>query len=108
MNEITLKLEDRTAEGKKIAKLRESGYIPSIVYGGKSKPFMTQSPIMATTKVVKLAGRHTPVKLEPYMAKRNWPSSRILILTQLNTRIDTLLSILLTRMTLLQQKCQLF
>jgi len=70
VNEITLKLEDRTAEGKKIAKLRESGYIPSIVYGGKSKPFMTQSPIMATTKVVKLAGRHTPVKLELHGKKK--------------------------------------
>lgn len=63
MNEITLKLDARTAEGKKIAKLRDSGYIPSVVYGGQDKPLMTQSPIVETSKVIKAAGRHTPVNI---------------------------------------------
>ena len=63
MNEITLKLDKRTAEGKKIAKLRQSGIIPSVVYGGKSDPIMTQSSAVETTKVVRAAGRHTPVRI---------------------------------------------
>lgn len=63
VNEITLKLDKRTAEGKKIAKLRDDGFIPSVVYGGKSEPIMTQSPNVETTKVVKAAGKHTPVNI---------------------------------------------
>lgn len=63
MNEITLKLDSRTAEGKKIAKLRESGFIPSVVYGGQDKPMMTQSATVETSKVVRAAGRHTPVNI---------------------------------------------
>lgn len=63
MNEITLKLDARTAEGKKIAKLRESGYIPSVVYGGQDKPMMTQSLVSETNKVIKSAGKHTPLNI---------------------------------------------
>lgn len=63
MNEITLKLDKRTAEGKKIAKLRNDGFIPSVVYGGQAQPIMTQSPSVETTKVIKAAGKHTPVSL---------------------------------------------
>lgn len=63
MNEITLKLDARTAEGKKIAKLRDSGFIPSVVYGGQDKPLLTQSPSVETAKVIKAAGRHTPVNI---------------------------------------------
>ena len=63
MNDITLKLDERTAEGKKIAKLRDSGFIPSVVYGGQDLPIMTQSLQVETTKVVRSAGRHTPVNL---------------------------------------------
>lgn len=63
VNEITLKLEERTAEGKKIAQLREKGLMPSVVYGGQDKPQLTQSSIVETTKVIKAAGRHTPVNI---------------------------------------------
>lgn len=63
MNEITLKLDARTAEGKKLTKLRKSGFIPSVVYGGQDKPVMTQSSFTETFKVVKVAGRHTPVNI---------------------------------------------
>lgn len=63
MNDISLKLDKRTVEGKKIAKLRESGYVPSVVYGGQDQPYKTQSPIVETAKIVHKAGRHSPINL---------------------------------------------
>lgn len=63
MNEVSLKLEPRTLEGKKLAKLRSDGFVPSVVYGGKADPLSTQSPTIQTTKVAKIAGKHTPVNL---------------------------------------------
>lgn len=43
--------------------MRQDGYVPSIVYGGKSDPIMTQSKQIETTKVVHVVGKHTPVSL---------------------------------------------
>lgn len=63
MNDIILKLDERTLEGKKLAKLRNSGLIPSVVYGGQDKPIMAQSKRVDTIKVVHAAGKHTPVNL---------------------------------------------
>lgn len=63
MSYISLKLEERTAEGKKLKKLRNSGLIPSVVYGGHDLPIMTQSKQVETSKVVSIAGRHTPISL---------------------------------------------
>lgn len=63
MNDISLKLDGRTATGKKAAKLRHEGIIPSIVYGGKAEPIATQSAEGETTKVARRAGKHTPVHL---------------------------------------------
>jgi large subunit ribosomal protein L25 len=63
MNDISLKLNERTAVGKKASKLRHTGQIPSVVYGGKSAPLATQSPMVETTKVARSAGKHTPVHL---------------------------------------------
>jgi large subunit ribosomal protein L25 len=63
VNNISLKLGERTAEGKKVTKLRDNGFIPSIVYGGQTKPMSAQSPLVETTKVVKAAGKHTPINL---------------------------------------------
>jgi large subunit ribosomal protein L25 len=62
-SDISLNLEDRTLVGKKAAKLRESGFIPSVVYGGKAEPLATQSPLVETTKVAHAAGKHSPVHL---------------------------------------------
>ena len=63
VNYISLKLDERTAEGKKLAKLRESGFTPSVIYGGQEQPIMTQSPQVETSKVVHAAGKHTPINL---------------------------------------------
>lgn len=63
MHDISLKLEKRDIEGKKVAKLRDAGHVPSVVYGGQEEPVKTQSAEVETVKVVKAAGRHTPVNL---------------------------------------------
>lgn len=63
MSDITLKLDTRTIEGKKVTKLRQSGIVPSVVYGGSTKPINTQSDVVETTRVATVAGKHTPVHL---------------------------------------------
>ncbi|HEU4716030.1 MAG TPA: 50S ribosomal protein L25 [Candidatus Saccharimonadales bacterium] len=63
MNDISLKLNERTMTGKKAAALRREGMVPSVVYGGKAEPIATQSPLVETTKVAHAAGKHSPVHL---------------------------------------------
>ena len=63
MNDIVLNLDQRTAEGKKVTKLRADGFVPSVVYGGKANPIATQSNAVDTLKAVRAAGKHTPVHL---------------------------------------------
>lgn len=63
MNDITLNLDERTAEGKQVTKLRNDGFVPSVVYGGKATPISTQSNAVETLKAVRAAGKHSPVHL---------------------------------------------
>ena len=63
MADITLKLDTRTLTGRHAVKLRKQGIVPSVVYGGKAKPVSTQSSAIDATKVVRAAGKHTPVHL---------------------------------------------
>ena len=63
MNDISLKLNQRTKVGKQAAQLRQEGMIPSVVYGGKFDPIATESPAVETTKVARAAGKHSPVHL---------------------------------------------
>lgn len=63
MSEITLKLDERTVSGKKVAALRQEGIVPSVVYGGKNDAISTQSSLVETTKVAQAAGKHSPVNL---------------------------------------------
>lgn len=64
MSDEKLALKKRVASGKKVAELRAAGLIPSIIYGGKSEPVMTESEYNPTEKVLKAAGYHSPVDLE--------------------------------------------
>lgn len=59
-----IKLEKRTAEGKQLAKLRSTGVVPSVVYGSSVDTISTQSNLADTVKVVRLAGKHSPVEIE--------------------------------------------
>jgi large subunit ribosomal protein L25 len=63
VSDITLKLDERAATGKQVAKLRRDGIVPSVVYGGSASPINTQSGLVETTKVAHDAGKHTPVNL---------------------------------------------
>lgn len=63
MHNISLILQPRTATGKKVASLRQEGFVPSVVYGGDSEPISTQSGLVETTKVTRAAGKHSPVDI---------------------------------------------
>lgn len=63
MHKITLNLDTRIATGKKVSKLRQNGLVPSVVYGGQDEPVSTQSSLAETMKVVREAGKHTPVHI---------------------------------------------
>ena len=63
MAEYSLKLEKRELTGKKLKTLRESGMIPSVVYG-EGEPKMGASEYVATEKVLEGAGYHSPIDLD--------------------------------------------
>ena len=62
-DKITLKVEPREVHGKKVAKLREGGLVPAVVYGAGIEASSVQVNEGEALKVVKAAGKHTPVHL---------------------------------------------
>jgi large subunit ribosomal protein L25 len=60
-DKVTLALTVRVQQGKKAAALRKQGLIPGIVYGHGFEPVMVQSEYNVIEKVVREAGKHTPV-----------------------------------------------
>ena len=64
MSEDKLSLAKRELTGKKVKSLREQGLIPSVVFGGKGEPVLTQSPYNETEKVLLSAGYHSPIDLD--------------------------------------------
>lgn len=63
MAEYKLTLEKRELTGKKAKTLRNKGFIPSVVYGGK-EPVLMASEYVATEKVLAKAGYHSPIDLD--------------------------------------------
>lgn len=63
MAEYKLALEKRELTGKKLKSLRDKGFIPSVVYGGK-EPVLAASEYVATEKVLEGAGYHSPIDLD--------------------------------------------
>lgn len=61
MSTISLKLDERTVTGKKVASLLKNDIVPSVVYGGHAQPLSTQSNFSETMKVVRSAGKHSPI-----------------------------------------------
>ena len=64
MSEIKLSLAKRTVTGKKLSTLRESGMIPSVIYGGKGDPILAQSAYNETEKALLAAGYHSTLDLD--------------------------------------------
>lgn len=62
-DKITLKVDERTVQGKKVAKLRKEGLTPGVVYGPGMDPLPIQVPEGELKKVVAAAGKHAPVNL---------------------------------------------
>ena len=63
MSDNKLSLEKRSVAGKKLAGLRASGLIPSVIYGGKGEPILAQSTYNDTEKVLRAAGYHSTIDL---------------------------------------------
>lgn len=60
-DKVTIALKGRTEQGKKAAVLRKQGLVPGIIYGHGFDPMMVQSEYNVIEKVVREAGKHTPV-----------------------------------------------
>ena len=63
-NKVTLVVAKRTVHGKKVKQLRKDGLIPAVVYGPGIEPMSVQITEPELKKVVKEAGKHTPVYLK--------------------------------------------
>lgn len=62
-DKLTLKLDTREVQGKKVAKLRKEGIVPAVVYGPGIEPISVQAPGNIIEKTYRQAGTYTPVHL---------------------------------------------
>ncbi len=62
-DKITLKVENRDVHGKKVKNLRKQGITPGVVYGPGMEPSAVQADSGELARVVREAGKHTPVML---------------------------------------------
>lgn len=62
-DKLSLKLDERTVHGKKVAKLRKDGLVPAVVYGPGIEPISVQIEDGVFTKLYRQAGTYTPVHL---------------------------------------------
>jgi len=62
-DKITLNLDLRVLQGKKVRQLRRDGIVPAIVYGAGLEPINVQAAQNVIDKVIRDAGKHTPVHL---------------------------------------------
>lgn len=62
-DKLSLKLDERTVHGKKVAKLRKDGIVPAVVYGADMEPISVQVEDGVFTKLYRQAGTYTPVHL---------------------------------------------
>lgn len=69
-DKINLTLETRTLQGKKVRNLRKHGIVPGVVYGHGFDPVLVQTDYVAMDKVVREAGKHTPVHITVENKKR--------------------------------------
>lgn len=62
-DKINVTLDAREVQGRKVARLRKEGIVPGVIYGQGFDPILVQSQYGDIDKVVRVAGRHTPVQV---------------------------------------------
>ncbi|MCL2280678.1 50S ribosomal protein L25 [Candidatus Saccharibacteria bacterium] len=62
-DKVTLVVDKREVTGKQVAKLRQDGLVPAVIYGSDSEPANVQLSWQDAQRIVREAGRHTPVEL---------------------------------------------
>lgn len=62
-DKITLKLDKREVNGKKVAVLRRESIVPGVVYGPGMEPVNVQAPQNEIKRIYSAAGKHAPVHL---------------------------------------------
>lgn len=62
-DKINLTLAVRDQQGKKVSGLRRDGFVPGVVYGEGFDPILVKSEYSVIDKVVREAGKHTPVHI---------------------------------------------
>lgn len=60
---LTLALNERTVQGKKVKQLRKDGFVPAVVYGHGLDPLSVQVPAPIMLKIYRKAGTHAPIYL---------------------------------------------
>jgi large subunit ribosomal protein L25 len=69
-DKINVTLAVREQQGKKVAKLRKEGFVPGVIYGQGFNPILVKSEYNVLEKVVRDAGKHTPVNVTIDSKKR--------------------------------------
>ena len=62
-DKLTLNLDERTVQGKKVALLRQEGLVPGVIYGPGIDPVNIQLEVNVMEKAYRQAGTHSPVHL---------------------------------------------
>lgn len=62
-DKLTLKLDAREVQGKKVKQLRRDGIVPAVVYGPGMEPVVVQVDQVVMSKLYTAAGKHTPIHL---------------------------------------------
>jgi len=62
-DKITLSVKKREMTGKRVAKLRQDGLVPAVIYGSDYEPRNVQLAQQDAQRVVREAGRHVPIEL---------------------------------------------
>ena len=62
-DKVSLKIEARELQGKKVKTLRKQGLTPGVVYGADMEPLAVQADAQEVRKAVNEAGKHTPIHL---------------------------------------------
>ena len=62
-DKIVLNVEKRQATGKQVAKLRQDGLVPAVVYGREFTPTNIQFSQQEARRIVRKAGTHTPIEI---------------------------------------------